>query len=95
MKPELNQTQAIYLPEGPKPKVCVTTTIVSLCIYIYSYVTCMYSYVLMRCFSIGFSIFLPLLGGKHLVHDYYPSPKGGRLIGVEVYMKDFKTFVVT
>ena len=26
MKPELNQTQAIYPPEGPKPKVCVTTT---------------------------------------------------------------------
>ena len=29
MKPELNQTQAIYRPEGSKPKVCVTTTIVS------------------------------------------------------------------
>ena len=27
MKPELNQTQAIYPPEGPKTKVCVTTTI--------------------------------------------------------------------
>ena len=26
MKPELNRTQAIYPPEGPKPKVCVTTT---------------------------------------------------------------------
>ena len=26
MKPELNPTQAIYPPEGPKPKVCVTTT---------------------------------------------------------------------
>ena len=30
MKPELNQTQAIYPPEDPKPKVCVTTTIVAL-----------------------------------------------------------------
>ena len=28
MKPELNQTQAVYPPEDPKPKVCVTTTIV-------------------------------------------------------------------
>ena len=27
MKPELNPTQAIYPPEGPKPKVCVTTTL--------------------------------------------------------------------
>ena len=27
MKPELNPTQAIYPPEGPKSKVCVTTTI--------------------------------------------------------------------
>lgn len=27
MKPELNQTQAIYPLEDPKPKVCVTTTI--------------------------------------------------------------------
>jgi len=27
MKPELNQTQAVYPPEDPKPKVCVTTTI--------------------------------------------------------------------
>ena len=26
MKPELNQTQAIYPLEDPKPKVCVTTT---------------------------------------------------------------------
>ena len=28
MKPELNQTQAIYPPEGPKPKVCITTAII-------------------------------------------------------------------
>ena len=28
MKPELNQTQAVYPLEDPKPKVCVTTTIV-------------------------------------------------------------------
>ena len=27
MKPELNQTQAIYPSQGPKPKVCVTTAI--------------------------------------------------------------------
>ena len=27
MNPELNQTQAIYPPKGPKPKVCVTTYI--------------------------------------------------------------------
>ena len=27
MKPELNQTQAIYPPHGPKPKMCVTTAI--------------------------------------------------------------------
>ena len=27
MKTELNRTQAIYPPEGPKPKVCFTTTI--------------------------------------------------------------------
>ena len=27
MKPELNQTQVIYPPQGPKPKVCVTTAI--------------------------------------------------------------------
>ena len=27
MKSELNQTQTIYPPEGPKPKVCVTTAI--------------------------------------------------------------------
>ena len=26
MKPELNQTQAIYPAEGPKTKVCVATT---------------------------------------------------------------------
>ena len=26
-KPELNQIQAIYLPEGPKSKVCATTAI--------------------------------------------------------------------
>ena len=30
MKPELNQTQAIYPPEGPKPKLCVITAIVAL-----------------------------------------------------------------
>ena len=29
MKPELNQTQAVYPPEDPKPKVCVTTTKIS------------------------------------------------------------------
>ena len=29
MKPELNQTQVIYPPEGPKPNVCVTTAITS------------------------------------------------------------------
>ena len=28
MKPDLNHTQAIYPPEGPKPKMCVTTTII-------------------------------------------------------------------
>ena len=28
MKPELNPAQAIYPPESPKPKVCVTTTYV-------------------------------------------------------------------
>ena len=32
MKSELNQTQAIYPPEGSKPKVCVTTEIVSRCL---------------------------------------------------------------
>ena len=26
MKPELIPTQTVYPPEGPKPKVCVTTT---------------------------------------------------------------------
>ena len=26
MKPELNQTKAIYPPKAPKPMVCVTTT---------------------------------------------------------------------
>ena len=33
MKPELNQTQDIYPPEGPKPKVRVTTTIKLRCCY--------------------------------------------------------------
>ena len=43
MKPELNQTQAIYPPEGPKPKVCVTTTIFSLVCHAVSGVLCNHS----------------------------------------------------